>query len=1004
MKFNLYYLFVLIFVLQKEWLCLNCQTQRAMSGQLGDMPPPAMASPKKQPSAPAPAPSSTPAPAAVDSKPVVEAADPTPAAPDAKVVPEAIPEPDHNAPLSVSTPPPDCTPQETPQPEDQKEPLAAEPVSEPVIHPEQEAQISESVAESIPAVDQQQNSSEKIAEGHPVLEAEPSDADQQTQSSPVSEIAAVEQQESSSGKAAEDPPNSETEPSNAEQQAQGSTVSEQQSSSKIATEDLSLPAESETQNLLTNTGLDNKAVPAEAETEPNPPIIQNEAAAPLTDNEKVEPTREKPPEVTTDPIEPKPDLIAEAASQEVPPQPDPVSTATNGKDEKIAEVEQSEKPQIDEPQTTATGQIPSDTVDTNVNVEQTDTATKVEAESVAPDVKNDVTAEIKVEPEPNIETPVSKEGAPPPPAEAVENVTPADDAEVPKTKETQQELKPEPAKCVESESSPEVSDNKHPVSASVEESQTNKEENKPVEKEEETVPIGPEDKSPPVAPVQGETSSLEKAKEESTVENKVVEKVSIEEEMAKERISERAGLETSVEMKTIKDTAEEKNVEKEAVEKGTIEERAIEEAGTENKLSNTKGFEGEEVQNNAAAERSIEVKADEGKALEGEATEQKTVEKANDQKPLEEEVIKAESSPAPSSAETENICPVIDKKESETTTTELPPPVAEEIPKDETHKEIEPATKQEPSPAEESLVKTVSLSEETEKPMVEAESEAKQEEKQTPIDTMLKADDKSENAVVTSEEKVDGKESVPSVEKESGVTSEAPVGDKDIEEKLIRDETEAGSKKSNIAAEDQCEIERETSALTGSDGEQLEKVPEHNVLIKEEEENVKKEVESQPVAGNIQEPISVSEMSTVCDKDGAAQFDVENNSISKKEEVLETAFENGGVSVSVASVPVAEPEIPVSVVSEQDKGPKEENTNVEETKEANAEPLGKPSDEDTVAEVTIVFSTSGGRLYYYLFRFISAIIKKRDTEINEGIWRLMEKAKLYILPYLRMFS
>ncbi|XP_078021274.1 protein piccolo isoform X2 [Epinephelus lanceolatus] len=72
---------------EKEWLCLNCQTQRAMSGQLGDVPPPAMASPKKQPPtpAPSPAPSSTPAPAAVDSKPIVEAADLTPSTPDTKV-------------------------------------------------------------------------------------------------------------------------------------------------------------------------------------------------------------------------------------------------------------------------------------------------------------------------------------------------------------------------------------------------------------------------------------------------------------------------------------------------------------------------------------------------------------------------------------------------------------------------------------------------------------------------------------------------------------------------------------------------------------------------------------------------------------------------------------------------------------------------------------------------------------------------------------------------------
>ncbi|XP_051814120.1 protein piccolo [Acanthochromis polyacanthus] len=77
---------------EKEWLCLNCQTQRAMSGQLGDMPPPSMASPKKQP--PAPAPSSSPAPAAVDSKPVVEAADQPPPASEAKVKPvEMLKEP-----------------------------------------------------------------------------------------------------------------------------------------------------------------------------------------------------------------------------------------------------------------------------------------------------------------------------------------------------------------------------------------------------------------------------------------------------------------------------------------------------------------------------------------------------------------------------------------------------------------------------------------------------------------------------------------------------------------------------------------------------------------------------------------------------------------------------------------------------------------------------------------------------------------------------------------------
>uniref|UniRef100_A0A3P9N193 Piccolo presynaptic cytomatrix protein a n=1 Tax=Poecilia reticulata TaxID=8081 RepID=A0A3P9N193_POERE len=70
---------------EKEWLCLNCQTQKAMSGQLGDVPPPSTASPKKQEPAPPPDPSATPVPAAVDSKPVAEPIDPTPPAAEIKI-------------------------------------------------------------------------------------------------------------------------------------------------------------------------------------------------------------------------------------------------------------------------------------------------------------------------------------------------------------------------------------------------------------------------------------------------------------------------------------------------------------------------------------------------------------------------------------------------------------------------------------------------------------------------------------------------------------------------------------------------------------------------------------------------------------------------------------------------------------------------------------------------------------------------------------------------------
>ncbi|XP_061768182.1 protein piccolo [Nerophis ophidion] len=84
---------------EKEWLCLNCQTRRA--NQLDDVLPLATTSPKKLPPPITPDPSSTSAPAAVVSKPVVE--DQTPPAPETKV--EATPSlilHDHNKPLSVN--------------------------------------------------------------------------------------------------------------------------------------------------------------------------------------------------------------------------------------------------------------------------------------------------------------------------------------------------------------------------------------------------------------------------------------------------------------------------------------------------------------------------------------------------------------------------------------------------------------------------------------------------------------------------------------------------------------------------------------------------------------------------------------------------------------------------------------------------------------------------------------------------------------------------------------
>ncbi|XP_034529405.1 LOW QUALITY PROTEIN: protein piccolo-like [Notolabrus celidotus] len=1034
---------------EKEWLCLNCQTNRAMSDQLGQMPPPAMASPKKQ----TPAPSPTSAPAAVDSKPVVEAADPAPPAPETKVEPATAPTPDSALSPDYAAPPPETPPQETPQSDEQTQPAAAEAESEPVIHPEQ-APISESVAEGVPAVEQQQNSSEKIGEDGPPPETDQFDADQQTQS----EIPADEQQQSNSEKGAEDHPLPETEQSNVKQQAQNSPVTEipadqeQQSSSENVTQDLSLPVNTEKENLPTNTGLDETAAPAEVGLEPNLQISQSEAAAPQTDNEKVEPAPEKPPEVTTNSIEQEPTKSPESLSQEVPVAPDQ-KTDADVKEEKITEVElgeQSEPPQIDEPQATPADQTQiSNTEDKALNEEQTNST---KPNSVEPDVKDEVTEEVKVEQGPKTE---EQGGIPPPPsseevAENVPPVVPADNTEVPKPDDKKQELKPDQEKCVESVNFSEASENKLPVLASEEKSQVNKVEekeaestpleeksqgnkveekeaastpeeksqmdavevkeaeptpsedrsqvNKVEEKEAESTPLeeksqgnkvkekevestpseeksqmdavevkeaeptpsddrsqvykvqekeaGPtphdqSDKSLPPAPVEEET------KEKSVVVNKVTEEVILEGQKVKQEVPERVEGEKTDELKTDKDTTEDKHVEEKALEKETVEEKA----GTENISLNGKAAEKDVVQGTTDAEKPIEVKAEKEGALEEETTEQKTAEKANDQKPLEEEVNQADSSAAPTSTETETVCPVIEEKEMQAAGE---PAVADEIPKE----VIQIQKEKTETPTQESIVEAASLSkmsEETEKPIV-AQSVAPEEEKETPVDAKLKADDdeSEKTASPDSEEKgkVSAKESMQSAAmiSSSEIISETQVGDKACEGEIIKNEEEASSQKTSIIAENQPDIKEETSALTGSNEKQQEKVTES----KEQEIPEKKEAEPQPVTDKNQDPISVSETSTFCDKNDTTHIDVEKNPAPGTDEMSETTPENEGLSVSVASAPIEKPETLVSVVGEQDNGRKQETLNVEGEEEAKAQPLEKPSDDDAAAEVKVM--------------------------------------------------
>lgn len=814
------------------------------------MPPPAVASPKKQ-AAPVPAPSSTPVPAAVDSKHVVEAADLTPPAPETKVVTTTIPipeglltSPDSHASHSVSVSSSNNTSQETPQSTEHNQQQATDPVSELVIHAQEKAPISESSAESISAVEQQQDSSEEVAEDYVHTEIETSDADQQTQTVPISEIPAVQPAQNISEKATKQ-------------------------------QDLSPLLESEMQNPLT-TDLDKTTFPPEIEMKRNHKITQSEAAPIQTNIEKLKLGPEKSPEVTTDLVEPKHALTSEVTAQGISIQTDPVIDPTSTNATEVELEKTPEENQVDQGQFTKADQTPADKVDTAFNVEQTDIP-KLMTDSVTPTVKNDVTGLIKAESEAIRERPALTEGTHHPQIEIVDNLS-------------------------------------HVAPTHTEPTLLNM-----------------ANKSPANAPDEVETKDQEKVNKDNTIENYIFEKVLNEGETAKQNV--------------LNGTTEKTNVKERVVEKGTTEDVAQ----FEQKTSNGKAFEEEGVQNSAAADRMIELNADDEKTFKEEESAQKTVENTNDQKPQREEANKIESSAAPSSTETLNVCPVIEMEKSETAG-EPALNSNDEIPKEETQTCKETGTN-EPSHSEESSVDMVLLLEkleEKENPMVEVENVTQKEEEQTAIDTMLKAGDKSEIAVAMSASQPPDSEVIVS---SSVVISKTQVRGNltaVCAEKILQDETQGSSQNTNSIAEDQQTVDKGMLALTGSNEKQLEK----------EEKPDKKEDESQPVARNMQETISVSETSTICDKSGTANFDVRENQVSKTDQVSETAFENVGVSAPVVSVPVAEPEIPVFVVTEQDKSPSKKNTDTGEEKEAKTHHL---SSEDAVTEVTIVLGPSSGR-------------------------------------------
>lgn len=160
---------------------------------------------------------------------------------------------------------------------------------------------------------------------------------------------------------------------------------------------------------------------------------------------------------------------------------------------------------------------------------------------------------------------------------------------------------------------------------------------------------------------------------------------------------------------------------------------------------------------------------------------------------------------------------------------------------------------------------------------------------------------------------------------------------KTSEETLIQGGSETCSQQTNCKAESQNETEMEEGR------------PERGVreksLIKDEEG---KEGESQ-----IQETVSEPKKCS-----GSVQHDTPvsgclEEKMSNEGERTERNLKDGAVAVAVVSV--AEPPILLDVANEQENEAQEENTNREDTKGADVQPLGKAIDDKMVAEVTVAF-------------------------------------------------
>lgn len=161
-----------------------------------------------------------------------------------------------------------------------------------------------------------------------------------------------------------------------------------------------------------------------------------------------------------------------------------------------------------------------------------------------------------------------------------------------------------------------------------------------------------------------------------------------------------------------------------------------------------------------------------------------------------------------------------------------------------------------------------------------------------------------------------------------------------------------------------CSQQTDCSAASQKEAKAEEGRPERGEsLIKDEQGN--------EGASQIQETVSEAEKCSGSGQLHAPASGCWDEKMSKEGETTESNFKDGGVAAAAAVVSVAEPQILLDVANEQEIQAQEENTNSEETSGAEVQPLGKATDEEMVAEVTVAFSKGKKELLLKCLCFIS---------------------------------